>query len=400
MKRFAYKARDKAGKLLKGEVEADTEREAAKLLRDKGYVPTGIRVSGNIFGALRELRYKVTRDDVVTFTRQLATMITAGLPITDSLAILRSQSKPALQEVIGRLLADVEDGESFSKALSKHPKVFTPTYIALMKAGETGGVIEKVLENLADNLEKQKEFEGKVKGAMIYPAIVVIGMIIVSVVMVVFVTPKLTVLYEEFDAELPLPTKILLGISDAVIKFWPVLLGLLGLGVWGFGRYKKTPEGRRKVDEITLKIPIVGPLTHEIILTDLTRTLSMMITAGVSILEGLQVTAGVIKNTIVSDALKNVSQKIQKGFPIAYSFAQEPDAFPFILSQMVAVGEETGKMDDVLLKISHVFEVESSQKVKSLTAAIEPLIMIVLGIGVGFLVMSVILPIYKLTSQF
>jgi type IV pilus assembly protein PilC len=401
VKKFTYKAKDKAGKLQKGEVEAPTKEAAAKLVRGRGLIVLSIVPKReNIISAMVGLRSKVKPEDVAIFTRQLSTMITAGLPITEGLAILRTQSKTAMQPVVSRILADVEGGEALSVALGKFPDVFSPTYIALIKAGETGGVLDKVLARLADNQEKQQEFKGKVKGALIYPAIIIIGMFLVGIIMMIFVIPRLTELYAEFDAQLPLPTRILIGISGILVKLWPLFLVVVGLGVWGFSQYRKTKDGRRRVDEMILKLPIVGELQHKIILTELTRTLSLMVGAGVSVLEGISVTSSVAGNVVISEALEDAGKQIEKGFPIAYSFAKHSEAFPYILSQMISVGEETGKMEEVLMKISSIFEIESNQKVKTLTAAVEPLVMILLGLGVGFLVIAIILPIYNLTSQF
>ena len=384
-----------------GEVEASSQMVAAKLVRQRGLTVISILPAReNIFGAIRKLRERITVADVSTFTRQLATMVNAGLPITEALLILRQQTKGAMQKVVAQILTDVEGGESLSIAMARHPKVFSPTYIALLKAGEVGGVIDEVLGRLADNLEKQQEFSGKVKGALIYPAIIVVGMFVVGLVMMIFVIPRLTSLYGDFNAELPIATKILIGISNFFVKFWPILIIGAGGGLWGFGAYRRTPAGKRRTDELLFKIPIVGQLQREVILTELTRTLSLMVGAGVSILEGLNISAGVVGNEVIAEALRDASKQVEKGFPIAYSFSKHPEAFPFILSQMVAVGEETGKMEEVLGKVSHVFEVESDQKVKGLTAAIEPLVMIILGLGVGFLVIAIILPIYNLTSQF
>jgi type IV pilus assembly protein PilC len=401
MKRFNYKAKDKAGRLTTGEVEAASIDHAAKLVRNKGLVVISIKPKiDSPFDLVRRLRERITPSDVATFTRQLSTMINAGLPITESLLILRSQSSGSMQKVVAQILADIEAGESLSISLSRHPKVFTPTYIALVKSGEVGGVMDAVLLRLADNLEKQAEFAGKVKGALIYPAIIVIGMFIVGAVLMIFVIPRLTSLYAEFNAELPLPTRILIGISNFMISFWPLFLGLGGIGAYLFKLYKETSAGKRKIDELTFKVPIMGELQKQVILTELTSTLALMVGSGVSILEALNITSEVVGNRVIGDALKDSAKQVEKGFPIAYSFGKHPEAFPFILSQMVAVGEETGKMDDVLTKISHIFEVESDQKVKALTSAIEPIVMVLLGIGVGFLVIAVILPIYNLTSQF
>ncbi len=401
MKRFNYKAKDKNGQLVSGEVEASDEQSAAKLVRQKGLVVILIKpVRGGLSDIFKGFKDRIKVSDVANFTRQLATMVNAGLPIIDALAILRAQTSGAMKKVVTQVLADVEGGDPLSRAFEKHSKVFNPTYVALVKSGEAGGVMDQVLVRIADNLEKQQEFGGKVKGALIYPAIIVVGMGIVGLIMMIFVIPRLTTLYDEFDAELPLATRILIGFSDLLVKFWPLLLILGGLGVYILGMYRKTEVGRRKTDEIIFKIPVFGDLQRQVILTELTRTLSLMVGAGVSILEALNITAGVVNNVLISDALKDVADQVEKGFPVAYAFAKHPEAFPFILSQMISVGEETGKMEEVLGKISHVFEVESDQKVKALTSAVEPLVMVLLGIGVGFLVIAIILPIYNLTSQF
>jgi type IV pilus assembly protein PilC len=401
MKRFIYKAKDKTGRLVIGEVEASTPEQAAKLVRGKSLVVISIKAKiDSPLSLIKGLRDKITQQDVTTFTRQLSTMINAGLPITESLLILRSQSKSSMQKVVAQILADVESGQSLSSALEQHPKVFSRTYMALIRSGEVGGVMDEVLARLADSMEKQQEFKGKVKGALIYPAIIIVGMFIVVLIMMIFVIPRLTSLYSEFNAELPLPTRILMGISDIVITLWPVFLILGAVGAYVFKLYRATKIGRNKTDRLMFKLPIIGDLQRQVILTELTRTLSLMVGAGVSILEALNITAEVVSNSIISDALKDVAKHVEKGFPIAFAFARHPDAFPFLLSQMIAVGEETGKMEEVLTKISHIYEIESDQRVKSLTAAIEPIVMVLLGLGVGFLVIAVILPIYNLTSQF
>ena len=401
MKRYNYKAKDKTGRLVKGEVESSDINAAAKLIRSKGLFV--ISLSPKIDSPLsfiKKLREKITTSDVANFTRQLSTMINAGLPITEALLILRSQTKKSMQGIVAQILADVEAGESFSSSLSKHPKIFGKTYVALVKSGEVGGVLDTVLQKLADNLEKQQEFGSKVKGALIYPVIIVVGMLIVGVIMMAFVMPKLLSLYADLDAKLPVPTKILISLSGFFAKYWFVVFALIGLAFYLVRLYKSTPDGRRKFDEWVFKIPVYGALKRQIILTDLTRTLAMMVGAGVPILEALHITSEVVGNSLVSEALIDAANQVEKGFPVAFAFSKHPEAFPFILSQMVAVGEETGKMDEVLGKISHIFEVESDEKVKGLTATIEPIVMVVLGIGVGFLVIAVILPIYNLTSGF
>ncbi|MEJ2441779.1 MAG: type II secretion system F family protein, partial [Patescibacteria group bacterium] len=303
MKRFIYKAKDKTGKIVTGEVEASSPNHAAKLVRGKGLVVISIKTKRETpLNLIKNLRERITVGDIATFTRQLATMVNAGLPITEALLILRSQAKGSMQKMTAQILADVEGGDPLSTALSKHQKIFSPSYIALVKSGEVGGVMDEVLVRLADNLEKQQEFKGKVKGALIYPAIIVIGMIAVGLIMMIFVIPRLTSLYDEFDAELPLPTQILIGISTFIIHFWPIFLLLGGGLAYGFSLYRKTASGRRKTDEIIFKLPIIGDLQRQVLLTELTRTLSLMVGAGVSILEALNITAGVVGNVVISDA--------------------------------------------------------------------------------------------------
>lgn len=400
MKKFKYKAKDNSGSLVMGFVEASSDSVAAKLVREQDLVVISIKEIKEIpFNFIKKLQERVTSGDLVNFTRQLATMINAGLPLTETLLILRSQSAGSLQNVVSRLLADVEEGESFSSALKKHPKVFSPTYVALIKSGEVGGVLDEVLVRLADDLEKIQEFKGKVKSALIYPIIIIIGMVAVALIMMVFVIPQLTSLYDQFDAELPMATKVLMGISDFMVGFWPLVILLIGGSAYVFKLYANTQKGKEKIDNIVFKIPLIGPLQRQIVLAELTRTLSLMVASGVSILEGLNISSEVVGNTVISKALKQAAQNVEKGFPVAFAFSKHPDAFPFILSQMISVGEETGKMDEVLIKVSHIFETESDQRLKALTSAVEPIILMILGVGVAFLVIAVIMPIYNLTTQ-
>ena len=341
----------------------------------------------------------MTNSDVTSVTRQLATMINAGLPLTEALVILRSQSKASMQKIIAQILADVEEGEALSAAMARHPQAFSKTYIALIKSGEIGGVMDEVLASLADDMERQAEFRGKVKGALIYPIIIIVGMFVVALIMIIFVIPRLTTLYEQFDVNLPITTKMLIATSNFMIAYWPFLLVASVVAFYGFNIYRRTPAGEKKIDEIIFRLPLIGDLQRQIILTDLTRTLSLMIGSGVAIIESLTISSQVVGSSIIANALLDTIKMVEKGFPIAFAFSRHPEAFPFILSQMIAVGEETGKMDEVLAKISHVFEVESDQKLKAITAAVEPIILIVLGVGVALMVVSIILPIYNLTTQ-
>lgn len=401
MKPFSYKAKDQSGELVRGKVEAASLSDAAKLLRERGLIVIKLTAkSDSVVQIFRRYTSRVTLAEIATFTRQFSTMITAGLPIIDALIILRGQSSLSLRPTIELVLSDIEGGSSLGMALEKHPKVFSPVFIALIRAGEGGGILDKVLERLADNLESQREFESKVKGALIYPVIVVVGMILVSAVMMIFVVPKLLSLFADFQTELPAPTRALIAVSKFTSSYWIVILSFLFFCFLGFRVWKKTARGRERVDSWKLKFPVFGPLQRQIIMTEMTRTLGLLVGAGVSILESLKIVSGVVGNSIIRKSLDRSQVQVEQGFALAYAFSQDPQVFPPMLFQMVAVGEETGKTDEALLKVSHIFEQESAHLVRGLTAAIEPLIMIVLGIGVGFLVIAVILPIYELTGQF
>ena len=401
MRKFNYKAKDKTGKTIKGLVEAADEKQAASVLREKGMVLFGLSPSRqDVFKLASErLIHRIGLTEIATFTRQLSTMITAGLTVADALRILKEQSSPGFALVIDDILRSVEGGVSLAEAMEKHPRVFNEVFVSLIRAGEAAGVLDKVLARLSDNLEKQKEFSSKVKGAMIYPAIIVVGMGIVGTIMMIFVIPKLLGLYKEFNAELPLPTKILMTISDLATRFWWMTLIALGAGFFFFQNFQKTPLGRRKIDEIKLRLPIVGGLQKMTILTETTRTLGLLVSTGISIIDGLNIVSHAVGNSIYEEELQTAAKQVEKGLPLAGILA-EYEEFPPVVTQMIAVGEETGKLDEVLTKLSVYFESESDNLVKGLTTAIEPLIMIVLGLGVGFLVIAVILPIYNLTTAF
>ena len=326
-------------------------------------------------------------------------MITAGLPLTDALTILKSQSRPAMANLIGGIIRDIEGGANLATALEKRGHVFSRIYVALVKAGESAGVLDKVLARLSDNLEKQREFKSKTKGALVYPAIVIMAMVIVAFVMMIFVIPKLTDLYKDMEIDLPAPTLFLIAISGFMVKFWWLIIIAVIVGVFLFQSWRKTPIGMRMFDTFMLRLPIFGPLKKQITLAEFCRTFGLLSGAGIPIIEALNIVSEAMDNLVLREGVVAASKQVEKGFPLATAIA-ENDYYPQILSQMIRVGEETGKIDEVLTKLSAYFESESEQLVKGLTTALEPLIMIVLGLGVAFLVMSIIMPIYQLTSSF
>lgn len=398
---FKYKAITPAGKPTVGLVEAASEDQASKLLKEKQLFVISLRETSeqSITSRFDKLQ-KVSFADVVNFTRQLSTMVTAGLSIPDSLNILHTQTTNA---VFAQVLSDIErsivGGGNFGDALSKYPQHFSPIYISLIRAGEASGMLDKVLNQLADTLEAQREFRGKVVGALIYPAIIVVGMVVVVIVMMVVVMPKLTDLYKDFGVQLPVTTQMLITLSNFIIHdWWVVILIIVGIS-YGFSRWKKTSIGAYTLDAFVLKIPLFGELQKKTILVEFTRTLAMLLSAGIHILDALKILKSSLNNVLYRNAIEDISKRVEKGFQLADTFASHKE-FPPIVSQMLKVGEETGKIDDTLLKLSHYFQSETEQMVKGLTTAIEPIIMVVLGVGIGFIVLSVITPIYNLTAQF
>jgi type IV pilus assembly protein PilC len=401
--KFNFKARDWSGKLVKGVLDLHDKSEALESIKNNGLVPVSItEVKETIFKEIyKSLFSKIGTKQISTFTRQISTMMTSGLSLTDSLSLLKNQldKRTLMSEVLEYTLENVRGGKSLADGLRKYKKYFGEAYIASVEAGEEAGVLEEVMTKLADNLEKQSEFQGKVKGAMVYPVIVVIGMVIVVVIMMVFVIPKLLGLFTEFGAELPASTKALMAISGFFTKYWYIMLALVIGVIAFFGVGGKNKDIRLKIDTYKFKIPIMGDLNKKSLLADTIRTLSMLLSAGIPLVEALRIVSNVAGNALYMNAYLHIAERVQKGFSIANSF-EETGNFPIIVNQMVATGEATGKLDSILLRVSDYFSTEAEQSVKALTSAIEPVIMIFLGLGVAFLVVAVMMPIYNLTSQF
>ncbi len=398
MIRFRFKAKARDGASRKGIVEAQTLASAANVLREQGLVIVELHeLSAN--GSLLSFSNKVKFEDIVNFTRQLSTMIGAGLPLTDALSILQVQASPVLQTKISQILRNIEGGSTFAAALTAHPDAFSKVYVALIRAGESAGVLDTILVRLADNLESEREFRSKTKGALIYPVIVLIGMTVVGLVMMVFVLPKLTAMYQDFNAELPAITKALISFSNFLNQFWYVMVVVIFGGLYGLRLWKRTPSGAEALDRLTLKLPIYGKIRLMVMMSEFSRTLALLASAGVSLVESLGIVKDVVDSVILSKALVVIGKDVEKGNPLATSLAKHP-AFPMIISQMVAVGEQTGKLDEILNRVAVYFEVESEHAIKNLSTAMEPIIMILLGVGVGFLIVAIIVPIYNLTSAF
>lgn len=400
---FSYKVKDKQGKVLTGSINANTQDNALKILRERDAFVISVKQQSAEQLEVDSFMARFSHigfSQVVDFTRQVATMLNAGLSLVESLTLLQKEAtNSAFKQVLDDLLTEIKAGGSLAAALSKHPGQFNKIYVALVSAGEKSGKLDVILLRLADNLEAQRAFKSSVKTAMIYPTIVVIGMVGLATLMMVMVIPQLSEIYDQFEVELPITTQIMITMSKLTINYWWAMLILVaGFIVW-FPQFKKSEVGMRTLDYITLNLPVWGSLKKDTVMTELTRTLSLLINAGVPILESLDIVSDALDSQQYSDGIKDAAKKVERGFQLGSVISSNP-LYPPIFGQMVSVGEQTGKMDETLGRISLYFESSASEKVKRLTASLEPLILGVLGIGVGFLVFSIVMPMYQLTQAF
>ncbi len=394
---FIYTGVDKNSLKAKGKIEANNEREVIDFLRTANITPLSVRKIDDTSGFL--FFKKVKNSDIIIFTRQLSSMALTGLTLMESLKILKDQvQSQGMQEIINDLIVQISEGTSFSDALSIHRPYFSNLYIALIKAAEKGGLLDKVLGRLADNLEKSDDLQKKVRSALVYPAIVITGVIVVIIIMNVFVIPQLGSLYQNLNLNLPLTTRIVLGFSKFFTTFYipGILFGVVG--VFLYKRFKKTEEGIKIIDKVKLRLPVFGQIIRLSTLNEISRTLSLLVASGASIIESLHIVANVADNYWYKTAILSTSELVEKGISLSDAM-QSTNIFPSMLIQMAKVGESTGKIDDSLNKISEYFERDLDVRIKTLTTAIEPILIISLGISVGFLILSVITPIYALISQ-
>lgn len=396
-----YKAVTGKGKSIEGLIEARDPSEAATYLRSKELFPIKIiKKEKNKFENLVPfLREKVKSSEVVDLTRQLASMLSSGLTLLRSLEILKNQiGNRVLVDIINNIIKDIQEGSSFSRAIAKHPTVFSPVYIALIEASEGSGLLDKAFLRLADTLEKQQKLKSTVKGALTYPAIVVLMMIAVIFVMMIFVIPQISTLYQSMNVSLPLATRALIQISNFFVSFWFVIVGFFALVVLAFERWYRTIEGKLSIDGMLLKIPIFGKLIKKTILAEFSRTLGALLASGTLVVEALNRVSNITGNVHYKNAIVDISGKVEKGVSIGDALSLYY-LFPPNLVELVKIGEQTGKLDETLLKASEYFENEVDQTVKTLSTALEPIILVVLGVGVAFLVFSIITPIYQITNS-
>ena len=399
---FAYKVRDKQGKVLEGTLESESVALVANKLRQMGYVPLNIEAhKANKFQTelkIPGLSDRVSLKDVAVFSRQFATMINSGLSLLRSLSILADQTEnKELARIVGVVRQDVEKGSALSVSLAKHPKAFSRLYISMVKAGEIAGTLDTTLLRLAETIEGQVELRRKVKSAMTYPAVVGVLVVLILTAMILFIVPMFEGMYKELGGQLPLPTRILLGISGVIRKLWFLVIGVeIGLVV-GFKKWIATDGGRSKWDAIKLKMPVFGGLVHKTALARFSRTLSSLIKAGVPILESLEIVADTSGNAVVAKAVRHTSDEVKKGETIATPL-KDHAVFPPMVVQMIAVGEETGALDEMLAKIADFYDQEVAATVEALTSLIEPLLIVFMGASVGGMVVALYMPMFNIIN--
>ena len=398
---FTYQVKDNKGRLHSGELAAPSSASAAQALRDRGYTPVSIEEK-KISALQMEIKIpglgRVRQKDLAVFSRQFSTMINAGLSLLRSLDILADQTPNAtLSGVIREVKTSVEKGMSLSEAMQKHPKVFDRLYVAMVRAGEVGGVLDATLVRLADTLERSVELRGKVKSAMTYPTAVLGLVLLILTAMLVFVVPMFEGMYADLGGTLPVPTRVLLGVSRFTVSNWYILLGIAAAGIFAFRRWVTTDQGRFAFDRIKLKVPIFGGLTRKSAIARFAETLASLTRTAVPILQAMDIVAETAGNEVVAKAIRDVQASVKEGDSLAAPLAQHP-IFPPMVVQMLAVGEETGALDTMLDKLADFYNAEVNATVDSLTSLLEPLLMVVLGGTVGSMIVALYMPMFNLIN--
>lgn len=396
---YKWVAETKKGKILKGELEAGDERIAQLQLKRRNLTIKKIKVKPkDLFANVAFFQPKITAKDVVIFTRQFSTMIDAGLPLVQGLTILAEQTEnKTFQNVLKRVTKDVEGGSSLAEALKKHPKAFDALYVNLVAAGEIGGILDTILQRLAAYIEKAEKLKTRIKGAMTYPIIVVAIAVLVIAVILIFVIPVFQEMFSSFGKALPVPTQIVVNMSDFLKgNIHYVIVGFI-LFVFAFKKYRNTKKGRKQTDALALKLPVFGNLLKKSAVARFTRTLGTMISSGVPILDALEIVAKTSGNVVLEEIIYEVRSSIAEGQTIAEPLS-EADIFPRMVVQMISVGEATGALDTMLNKIADFYDDEVDAAVEALTSMLEPLLMVFLGGAIGGLVIAMYLPIFQMAA--
>ncbi|NGZ10706.1 MAG: type II secretion system F family protein [Nitrospira sp. LK70] len=401
MATFAYVGRTKSGGVKKGELVAKSRDEAVDQLRKQSVVVTSLEERAAKEGFSLKLGSGVSEKDLVVFTRQFGTMINAGLPLIQCLEILSTQSEnAALRKSVGEIKVQVEGGSTFSDALRKHPKIFDDLYVNMVHAGEVGGLLDTILGRLSKHIEKAMKLKGQIKSAMVYPAAIVGIAGIVITVLMIWVIPVFEKMFKEMSGgkmALPGPTQLVIDMSNFAQAYWYIILGVIIATVVAVKKYYATPQGKLAIDKLLLRLPVFGDLIRKASVAKFTRTLGTLLASGVPLLEALTICAKTSGNKVVEGALLDAKVSISGGKTIAEPLAKS-GTFPKMVTHMISVGESTGALDGMLGKIADFYEDEVDQAVTNLTALLEPMMMVFLGVTVGFIVVAMYLPIFTMAS--
>lgn len=398
MNSFQYLAKDKAGHAVTGLLEAASEQEVAELLHKKEYIVISVKQAKKESRRAAKTSGKIKLDDLVVFSRQLATMIDAGIPLVQALGILSEQvENKILQAVVSQVRQDIEGGMSFCDALARHPNIFSELFINMSRAGEASGMLDEVLDRLAQYLEKTSALNRKVKSSLVYPAVVVSMAIIITTFLLVKVVPTFKGIFDVLGGKLPLPTRVLIGISDALRKYLLFTSGGLFVGGFFFRKYIGTHKGRYQLDTQLLRIPVLGMLFRKVAVAKFSRTFSTLVKSGVSVLNALEIVAKTSGNKVVEEAVLNCRTSVRDGEPISKPLAKS-GVFPPMVCRMISVGEQTGQLEKMLSKIADFYDEQVDASVAGLTSMIEPLVIAFLGVVIGGIVISLFLPIFKITE--
>jgi type IV pilus assembly protein PilC len=399
---FAYTAKDpKTGKTVKAQVEAETEAAAAKLIQAEGLAPLDIKSQGGASdGTVGKFRNRVRTKEKIIFSRQMSTLINAGLPLVQSLRNVNAQTEnKTFKGVINQIITDIEGGSAFSLALKKHPRVFNHVYVSLIAAGEASGTLDKALERIANQQEKDAEIISKVRGAMAYPAIVLLVMVGVVGFMIVKVLPQVEGIYKGIPgAKLPFITVALLDISHFTIKYWWLVILLVVLAIFSTTRYARTPGGRQVIDKFKMKAWPVGPLFMKLYMARFARTATTLISSGVPLIQMLEIVSEAISNVHLERSMKSAIEKVKGGKALSDAIDGDPN-FLVLVPSMLRIGEQSGSLETMLEKTADYYEKELDDQIKSISTIIEPVMMVALGIIAFIIVAAVLLPIYGLANQ-
>ena len=398
---YKYKAIDNTGRPIEAEFHANTKDEVLSMLREKGYTPVKIELQeqkSKDVGDIGLFQKKVKIKDISVFCKQLYTMLNAGMPLSNALDVLADQTENKVLRLTTKdVYSQVQTGAVLSQAMKKHKKIFPNLLITMVEAGEMTGNLDNVLAKMSEHYEKENKINSKIKGAMVYPAVLSVAAVAVVIFLLTFIMPTFTGMFTSSGVELPLPTRILMAISDAIKNYWYIFIAVIGAIIFSINRYGKTETGKRQFDNLKLRIPVVGSSVTKIATSRFTRTLSTLMASGIPIVPAMEAAANVTNNQIVIDGMKKVIEDVKKGLSISY-LLKTMHFFPPMVISMVGIGEESGSLEEMLSKTADYYDEELDASIQKMLALLEPLLIVFMGVIVGFIVISMMLPIFDLST--